>query len=315
MSTLHTTTTLSNQYVDIPELASAKEVAHKSFDFKDKAATQNGKAVQGMAYAIMVCWFNWHQDDKEGKLPSLVDCIHANKSDARKELKERLVAQLMDEDESELYKGEHVAAEKRSAYERERSNQMMLITRGLQMASILVASGITCGMFNKQAYAFAVKPSMLYEEEQIPLGRLLEETKPVLLDRRQFAVTNAKAGFVKITASVDQVNKAMRSRMKLRQNRNKKEGLKLEEVKPMQLATTCNINVLLEALHTALAIREKDIAKPIKPEMLTHAGWQMLTDIAHTNDELQERADVQAYKRNGITSDVVVMPAETSDAA
>src|SRR6188768_1323811 len=81
MSTLHTTTTLSNQYVDIPELASAKEVAHKSFDFKDKAATQNGKAVQGMAYAIMVCWFNWHQDDKEGKLPSLVDCIHANKSD------------------------------------------------------------------------------------------------------------------------------------------------------------------------------------------------------------------------------------------
>jgi hypothetical protein len=305
----------ANAYADIPAIADGLAVGHKAFEQKNDADKLNGKAVQGMAYACMVLWFNWQQTDNEANggspLPSLVDCIHANQKDARSQLKEWFVLALVGADESSLYKGEGTAAELRSAYERERSNKVMLVSRGMNMAAILLASGITCGMFNKAMYAFAVKPSMLYEKGQIPLGRLQDEANPILLNRRQYAVTNDKSAFIKITASVDQLNKAQRVNMKLKVSKAAKGGLKLEEVSDVQLATTCSIGTLLAALHKAITIREKDAAHPIVPDMFTPTQWGMLTDIAFFNDTTQERDDVKAYKRNGITADVVVMPADT----
>jgi len=308
----------SNEYRDIPDIDTALPIAIKAFEHKTEANKRNGKAVQGMAYAIMVCYFNWvlkpPSDDASVTCPTMADVLAPNKADAKALLKEWLVAYLLGEKEDT--KG--WPDDERSATERVWSNKIMLLTRALNMAAILVVSDVDCSMFNHKAYAFEVMPWMLYEEGQQPLGKLAKDKELVLLDLRQYAVsTTNKAGgstFTKITASVDQLNKAMRNRKGYKSSRPNSKSLKLPDIKPVRLATECTLATLIEALHTALEIKGRDKAKPMKPQELKPEIWGKLADIAWTNDQYADTDVMMAYIRNGVTDQATHVPAPATDA-
>jgi len=159
---------------------------------------------------------------------------------------------------------------------------------------------------------------MLYEEGQQPLGKLAKDKELVLLDLRQYAVsTTNKAGgstFTKITASVDQLNKAMRNRKGYKSSRPNSKSLKLPDIKPVRLATECTLATLIEALHTALEIKGRDKAKPMKPQELKPEIWSKLADIAWTNDQYADTDVMMAYIRNGVTDQATHVPAPATDA-
>jgi hypothetical protein len=170
-------------------------------------------------------------------------------------------------------------------------------------------SGVTHDDFNVTLHCFEVATPLLLMPGWTALGTIGSKAV-VALDRRQYAAM-AQPGdkFMKFNASVDQLNKAQRERLKIKPVRAKAANkvTPLADQPAEMLAAEVPTAVLIAALESRLSTLVK--GNKLTPDALPKPIWSKLSDIAHMNDAVQDSEAFRNYQEHGISGDAVVVPA------
>lgn len=292
----------------LPDLDDILAVANEGTHFKTQADLLNGRAVQSVAYSIMALWTTWstlghptHKDVEMEKLP-LAQILYKSGADIKSQLRELFIEALAwertDIKDVQNDKGAGIALNDQS--------RIGLFGRALNMAAILVACGVTYADFNRKLHCFAVAPALLIPPGHtvLPNGRLANSKEPILLNRQTLGLINEKESFVKIYASVDQLNKASRARMKIKPSRNPKSPVALKDMPAERISAECDLAVVITALNK-MFVTTKQKSK-LDFASLPLPIWNMLSDIAAQSQEIQESEPFKLWVRTGISQNVTI---------
>jgi len=293
------------------DMATIANIALTAFQDKSKADLMNGTATQRMACAVLATWLNWrnngHPDKDVQTVPDL--SIIVEKSEAGKNamstLKPLMSAALV----GEALDYEGMSHDDKARAQSDRTNKLALLTRGMIPASILYRAGVTLDMFKRDIGCFAVKGTMLLEKGHAPLGALAAGNAIVLNNRTYSAENTLKDNAaVRVKASIDQLARAYRSQhdMTPKRDTNGSKKLSLKTIRPDQLSDGVELPTLIAALHKAF-VTPKGVKNTQRlPNDLPAEAWQMLSDIAHENDSIQDSDVFRAAVKTGITPNAEV---------
>jgi hypothetical protein len=124
------------------------------------------------------------------------------------------------------------------------------------------------------------------------------------LDRRSCAGTDGDQ-FKKWTASIDQLNKAVRSQHGIKASRAVKTELK--DLTADRLSNEVQTGTLIDALEAVLTRMET--GKELRPDTFTPQQWNKLNDIAYILDGIKRSDAWKAFFEQGITPDAQIKAA------
>lgn len=290
---------------DVPTMQLIRAVAQTGFDHKDDADKANGQGTQCMAYVVMALHSLWrndgHPDYPDENIPDLASVIHTYGKDNRSKLKSWLVDAIL----GEALDIKNMAADARSAYSLERTSRMGMLSRGMNMASILVQAGVSHIAFNQDEQVFYIDPMLLIPVGHSPIGRIAKLLKPIPLDRTPYACTSPTDAHTRLYASIDQLNKAQRTHLKIKPSRAATKKEALNELPPRRISDGVSAAVLIEALKLTLARMDKD--KKLTPDAFAPERWNDLSDILWFNDKVQNSEAFKLFKAVGTTSAATVV--------
>jgi len=287
-----------------------KAVAAEGFTFKSAADIANGRATQSIAYSCMALHVLWRNDgppdiaESGDTVPDLAGIIHTRNKDDKTKLKAWFVEALI---------GAKIdfAAEQfqqRAIQETERSNKTMLISRAMNMAAILVECGVSHTQFNPKTHCFTVLADMLTMPGWTGLGRLANPKALIALDRRPCAGLDEKESFKRWVASVEQLNKVVRAKLKLKPARSSAAKMELAKLPMERIAAEVPASTLIASLRSIMDTMER--GGKLTPDAFTAPVWNLLSDIAQMNDAVQNSEAFKLYREHGVSSEATVASAD-----
>lgn len=296
-------TTSHNQPPALPTMQYLQSIAATGFGFKNDADKLNGRATQTIAYTCMALhnvWLNAGPPegaDKDAIVPDLAGTIHKRNAANKTLLFQWFVDALVGPKTDTGMKDERQAK-----LDIERANKTMLVRRGMNMAAILLTDGVKHTDYDTKTNTFVVPARMLIMKGWIGLGRMSNPDALIHLDRRSCAGVDGEQ-FKKWTASIDQLNKAVRSQHGIKASRAVKTELK--DLSADRLSNEVQTGTLIAALREALTKLED--GKELRPDRFTPQQFNDWNDIAFMLDNLKRTDAWKAYFEHGITPDAKVI--------
>ncbi len=286
--TADTTTGNVAPIVKLPDHMLVMQQAKQAFEDEANREKLAGSGVQRMGYVVMC---ECARGMIDGTMPfRIADAV--TDANVRKTVAARMLVVLELEKPDTKALAQVIGSEEAAAAGKLFTSKEALVKRGVEVAAMLAAHGVSFTAFNTKLGVFAVFPAMLYPKTAEPTGRLRDDAA-IALDGRSIVwsgkAQNGRALVGQGTASVAQLRSVCWPPATPRAPRagagvdNKDTAASADKLNPRNIASVVkhvpDPEILLGALHAILCAKDAPVT-PLPRDTFTDASWNKESDLA-----------------------------------